>query len=103
MPNANEAKHAVVILRLHGRNRTGSTFIQILERYASRLQANGGKLILSGVSQNVWDQLARTETFETIPEADVYLTQETLGGSTKQAMVDGQAWLTQSSAQNSEA
>ena len=103
LPNANEAKYAVVILRLHGRSRTGSTFIQILERYAGRLQANGGKLMLSGVSQNVWDQLARTETFETIPEADVYLTEEILGGSTKRAMADAEAWLAQSSAPSSEA
>ncbi len=92
LPDADEAKRAVVILRLHGRSHVGSTFIQVLERYAGRLQANGGKLILSGVSQNVREQLERTETFEMIPEADVFMAEETLGGSTKKAMVAAEAW-----------
>ena len=72
---------------MHGRSPIGSTFIQIAERYAGRLQSNGGKLMLSGVSQNVWDQLERTETFETIPESDVFKADETLGGSTKHAFL----------------
>jgi len=57
LPDARQAKRAVVILRMHGRSRIGSTFLQILERYAGRLQANDGKIILSGVSQKVWEQL----------------------------------------------
>jgi SulP family sulfate permease len=93
LPDASEAKRAVVILRMHGRSRIGSTFIQILERYAGRLQANGGKILLSGVSHKVWDQLGRTETFETIPEEDVFLVDEILGGSTKQAFSSAQEWL----------
>ena len=93
LPDASEAKRAVVILRMHGRSRIGSTFIQILERYAGRLQANGGKILLSGVSHKVWDQLGRTETFETIPEEDVLLVDEILGGSTKQAFSSAQEWL----------
>lgn len=93
LPDASEAKRAVVILRMHGRSRIGSTFIQILERYAGRLQANGGKILLSGVSHKVWDQLGRTETFETIPEEDVFLVDEILGGSTKQAFSTAQDWL----------
>jgi SulP family sulfate permease len=93
LPDASEAKRAVVILRMHGRSRIGSTFIQIVERYAGRLQANGGKLMLSGLSQNVWDQLERTETFEALPESDVFLADEILGGSTKQAFSTAQDWL----------
>jgi SulP family sulfate permease len=82
LPDASEAKRAVVILRMHGRS-----------RYAGRLQANGGKLMLSGLSQNVWDQLERTETFEALPESDVFLADEILGGSTKQAFSTAQDWL----------
>lgn len=95
LPKADKAKHAVVILRLHGRSRIGSTFIQILERYAGRLQANGGKIILSGVSQYVWDQLERTETFETIPEADIFKAEPILGASTRQASAAAKKWLAQ--------
>ena len=96
LPDVDEAQRAIVILRLHGRSRIGSTFIQVLERYAGRLQANGGKLTLSGVSQNVWDQLERTETFETIPQEDVFLAEEVLGASTKKAIAAATAWLAQS-------
>ncbi len=95
LPKADQAKQAVVILRLHGRSHIGSTFIQIVERYAGCIQANDGKLMLSGVSQNVWDQLERTETFETIPESDVFLADETLGGSTKRAFLAAQTWSNQ--------
>jgi MFS superfamily sulfate permease-like transporter len=93
LPKADQAKRAVVILRLHGRSRIGSTFIQIVERYAGRLEANGGKLMLSGVSQHVWDQLERTETFETIPESDVFKADEALGNATKQAATAAKEWL----------
>jgi hypothetical protein len=58
--------------------------------------------MLSGVSQNVWDQLARTETFETIPEEDVFIVNDTLGGSTKQALLAAQLWLNQPVEQNIE-
>ncbi len=93
LPDVDEAKRAVVIFRMHGRSQVGSTFIQIVERYAKRIQAGGGKLMLSGVSQNVYNQLKRTETFENIPENDVFLTEEILGGSTKKAMIAANAWL----------
>ncbi len=78
---------------MHGRERIGSTFIQILERYAGRLRANGGKIILSGVSQHVWHQLARTEIFETVPEEDIFMVEETMGGSTKKALKAAESWL----------
>ncbi len=93
LPKADQAQRAVVILRMHGRSRIGSTFIQILERYAGRLKANGGKIILSGISQKVWEQMERTETFELIPEADVFRVEETLGGSTKKAFMAATEWL----------
>lgn len=95
LPEAGEAKRAVVIFRMHGRSRIGSTFIQIVERYADRLQANGGKLMLSGVSKNVWDQLERTETFETILESDVFMADETLGNATRRAAKAAEEWLAQ--------
>ena len=93
LPEADQSQRAVVILRMHGRQRIGSTFIQILERFAGQVQANGGKIYLSGVSQHVWDQLARTETFETLPAEDVFMIEETLGGSTKKAMQAAEVWL----------
>lgn len=95
LPKVGKAQRSVVVLRLHGRSQIGSTFIQVLERYAGRLQANGGKLMLSGVSQNVWEQLARTETFETIPESDVFKADTILGHATRQAVHAAREWQAQ--------
>ena len=95
LPEVNQAKHSVVIFRLHGRPRIGSTFIQIAEQYTGRIQANGGKLMLSGVSQHVWDQLQRTETFETIPESDIFLVEEIVRSFTRKAAAVAKEWLAQ--------
>lgn len=71
----------------------GSTFILVMERYAAELRSNGGRLMLSGVHQNVLDQLLRTETTESVPEDAIYEATDILGESTKIAMVTAQAWL----------
>ena len=96
LPQVKEACQAVVILRLQGVSQIGSTFILVLERYAQKLQANGGKLILSGVSEAVKAQLDRTETTETIPAADIYLSSGRLGASTRTAITAAHTWLAQS-------
>jgi len=93
LPQAKDSQRAVVILRLQGVSQIGSTFILVLERYAQRLQANGGKLILSGVNENVKAQLHRTETTDTIPEADIFMSGKVLGTSTKAAMQAAKAWV----------
>ncbi|MFC2031434.1 SulP family inorganic anion transporter, partial [Chloroflexota bacterium] len=96
LPSALEAKEAVVVLRLRGHEGVATTFIGVLERYAERLQARGGKLILSGVSEAVWQRLLATETTESIPEEDVFLADDILGASTLRAMEAAQQWLEQS-------
>jgi SulP family sulfate permease len=98
LPEVGDAQRAVAILRLRGRSQIGSTFIQVLERYAQQLQANGGKLMLAGVSEHVMEQLVKTETFETIPQEDVFLTKDTLGRSTLDAMAAAELWLAEKTA-----
>jgi SulP family sulfate permease len=98
LPEVGDAQQAVVILRLRGRSQIGSTFIQVLERYAQQLQANGGKLMLAGVSEHVMEQLAKTETFESIPQEDVFLATDTLGRATLDAMDAAEQWLAERTA-----
>ena len=93
LPHAKEAHRAVVILRLHARSQIRSTFILVLERYAQKLQATGGKIILSGVTEKVKEQLDRTETTETIPDGDIFMASNKLGTSTKAAIQAAEAWL----------
>jgi SulP family sulfate permease len=93
LPQVRDAQRAVVILRLHGRIQIRSTFIIVLERYAQKLQANGGKLILSGVNERVKAQLESTETTETIPDEDIFMATNKLGASTKAAIQAAEVWL----------
>ncbi len=93
LPEVGEARGAVVILRMRGRTRIGSTVIGVLERYARQLQGNGGKLMLAGVSDHIMEQIRNTETTETIPEEDIFLASETLGRATEEALAAAEAWL----------
>jgi SulP family sulfate permease len=95
LPEVGDAQRAVAILRLRGRSQIGSTFIQVLERYAQQLQANSGKLMLAGVSEHVMDQLDKTETFETIPREDIFPAEDTLGRATLDAMAAAERWLSE--------
>jgi SulP family sulfate permease len=95
LPAAEEARRAVVILRLRGRKEVGSTFLRVIDRYAQVLRKNGGKLMLVGVSQRVYDQLRRTEMLADLGEENVYLATRVLGESTQQAWRAGQAWLSE--------
>jgi SulP family sulfate permease len=99
LPSAKEGQRAVVIIRIRGVDEVGSTMITVLERYAEELRTNGGKLMLSGVSQNVLDQLLRTETTESIPENTVFMATDTLGESTRAALTVAEEWQTHAAAQ----
>jgi SulP family sulfate permease len=93
LPSPLEAQRAVVVLRLRGYQDVGSTFIGVIERYAGKLQENGGKLVLCGVSEGVRGRLERTETTDTIPPEDIFIADDTLGSSTRRALAAAQQWL----------
>jgi len=95
LPSAAEAHRAVVIVRLRGRKEVGSTFLRVIERYASVLDKNGGKLILVGVSQPVHEQLRRTGMLAELGEENVYLATGFLGESAQQAWADAHTWLSE--------
>ncbi|MEZ4611289.1 MAG: STAS domain-containing protein [Caldilineaceae bacterium] len=73
------AQRPVVILRMRGRTEIGSTVIGVLERYAGQVQVAGGKLMLAGVSDRVLEQIRRTETTDTIAEADIFVATPNVG------------------------
>jgi SulP family sulfate permease len=93
LPSPLKAKQAVVVLRLRGHEGVASTFVGVLERYADRLQAIGGKLVLSGVSEEVWNRFLAMELTESIPEEDVFLSDDILGSSTHEALEAANQWL----------
>jgi SulP family sulfate permease len=93
LPSAIKAQGAVAIIRLRGKDSIGSTFIQIMERYSAALQKNGGKLMFSGVSENVYDQLEKTEMIELLGEENVFPDSSKLLYSSKRAVKDANDWL----------
>jgi SulP family sulfate permease len=93
LPSANKSQHAVVIIRMRGREKIGSTFIEILERYSATLKKNGGKVMLSGVCADVYDQLEKTEMIELLGEENIFPDSSKLLYSSKQALKAANAWL----------
>ena len=53
-----------VILRLRQQSQIASTFLELLVSYEEKIRAQGGKLILAGVSPHIKEQLDLTETTE---------------------------------------
>jgi SulP family sulfate permease len=97
LPAVGQARRAVVILRLRDRDEVGSTFIRAIERYAIALQAQGNKLMLEGLGEQVWEQLERTELLALIGEENVFLGQPEFGAALREAVAAAEAWIAQDS------
>ena len=93
LPDAMEADKAVVILRMRGRSDLGSTFIGMLLRYDSQLEANGGKLMLAGVDPALLDQLERTGVVAALGADSIFPAQRELTASVDAAREEAERWL----------
>jgi sulfate permease, SulP family len=93
LPAAEDAKEAVVIFVLRGYENFGSTMITVLDRYNQALQANGGKVMLAGISPSVYVQLERTGLLDRIGRENVFLVHQQWGVSAYEAFETAQAWL----------
>jgi SulP family sulfate permease len=82
-----------VVLRLRGRSAFGSTFFVILADYAKRIAEVGGTLELSGVGEDVAEQLRRTRVLDSSGHTQVFPATPVLGESTRAAYEDAQQWL----------
>ncbi len=94
-PSADEAEHAAVIIPLRGRQTLGSTAIGVLERYSAALQANGGRLIISDVSESVMEQLERTGAMDVLGQENLFPAEERILGSLREAVAEAERWLTE--------
>ncbi len=93
LPAAEDARQAVVIFLLRGYDEFGSTMIYVLYRYAQKVQANGGRVMLAGVSQGVFTQLERTGLLEIIGRENVFLAHDQWGVSANEAFKTAETWL----------
>jgi sulfate permease, SulP family len=93
LPDPTGAESPVVVLRLRGRTALGATSLVVLEEYARRLAASGGRLYLSGVDPALVEQLERTGRLDSDGPVRVYPAHPVLGESSAEAYQDAELWL----------
>ena len=95
LPAVDDTTHAVVLIGLRGRNEIGSTFVNVLERYSKDLQAHNSKLMLVGVSPEVYSQLSRSGLRAQIGDENIFPATAQLGAAMNRALVVANQWLDQ--------
>ena len=94
LPNvADDTENAVIIMALRAEEDLGSTFLEVLARYAEELQQHNSKLMLAEVSSLVIDQLTQTKIAKTIGRENIYNRTEKFGETIIQAWDAGHKWL----------
>jgi SulP family sulfate permease len=86
LPSADGVENAIVILRLRGNEYLGSTGIRLLRQYADKLEANGGRLILSGVGKSIKRQLEKTHAFEQFGRENIFCADDVIFDATERAL-----------------
>ncbi len=87
------AERSVVILRLRGRSDLGTTFMDVLLRYARSLVAVGSKLVVVSTNERIDEQLAVTGITAVIGVENVYSGDERVGAAVRRAYEDAVAWV----------
>jgi SulP family sulfate permease len=84
---------SVVILRLRGRSDLGTTFMEVLLRYARALDQVGSRLVIVSASERIREQLDATGLTELIGSSNVYPGDERVGATLLAAYRDAQRWV----------
>ena len=87
------ALNSVVILRLRGRTDLGTTFMDVLRRYAQTLTAADSKLVIVSASERIQEQLRVTGVTDLIAPQNIYGGDERVGATLKRAYTDAIAWI----------
>ncbi len=93
LPDPSGTESAAVILRLRGRTALGSTFVVVVREYAGRVSQAGGRLFLSGVDPNLYEQLLRTGAVPAERAGRIFPATVVLGESSGEAYEAAEAWL----------
>ncbi|QCQ93383.1 SulP family inorganic anion transporter [Rhodococcus sp. SGAir0479] len=85
LPDPADATNAEVILRLRGRTTFGATFFSVIRDYARRLDAENGRLYLSGIGAQAADDWGEERLAGLGLALEVFPATETIGESTRRA------------------
>ena len=83
----------MVVLRVRGRGTLHSATIALIRDYAAECAANGGRLYLAGVGQEMQDQLRRTGLLDLLGSDAVVTATDELYGACAVAQRRGRDWL----------
>jgi SulP family sulfate permease len=93
LPSPAGSTRPVVVLRLRGRTHVGATLIETLDEYADDLAEVGGRLYLTGVSEDVGAQLRHAGKLDLEGVVHLVSAEAVLGASTAKALEHASAWL----------
>lgn len=84
---------SVVILRLRGRSDLGTTFMDVLYRYAVSLDEVGSRLVIVSADEHVREQLAVSGIAAVIGDESIYPGDERVGATLARAEADAARWV----------
>ena len=87
------SRNSVVILRLRERSDVGSTFIDVLRRYAARLASVESKLVIVSLNEALAEQFRVAGLTDFIGPENVYRGTERVGAALEQANRDARDWI----------
>lgn len=86
-------RHSVVILRLRGHGRAGTTVMQVLRRYGRSLVEADSRLMIVAEDPGMVDQLDRLGVTDAIGRDSVYAGDQRVGHAVATATADATAWV----------
>ena len=88
-----ESRNSVVILRLRGRSDVGTTFMDVLEKYAESLRDVESRLMIVSASDRIQEQLEVTGVTAVVGEESLYPSDERVGATIRRAFDDATQWI----------
>jgi SulP family sulfate permease len=98
-----DTRYAVALVNLRGHQTVGSTFLEILERYAEELRDHKSRLMLVGVHPDVKEQLERTGQIDLLGEDNVLVRTADVGESVVIGYNQALEWIAEVSQADSDA
>lgn len=93
LPEVKDSEYPVVIFVLRGKEEIGSSFINVMRRYNLKLKQRKGKLMLTGVSDNVYHQLENTGLIDEIGRENIYAPSVIFGDQLRKAWQEARTWI----------
>lgn len=87
------SRNSVVIFRLRGKSDLGTTFREIIARYAVRLRAVDKRLMIVSAADRVIEQLSVTGVVDIIGSDSIYPASEWPGAALEQTHDDADVWV----------